>query len=473
MLKFYLFLSVFLVGCASMEPVPKELALGLRLAKEGKKDAARAAFELSCKKENMGGCFLAGKPMGRDKLRPLAILQGITSFDTTQINVLSTKDEQLEVTLWHLSSLTPYFPVQKRNHGNTQSNWVTTQFTFSGLKANVPYTLVVREGGKLRDTRMLMTRDLKKKSAKVAVASCMFDGFGPEQKTMWSELASHNPDYVFLIGDNVYADFDGPKMGISVDAATLWRRYAETRNRLHHFRNEMLYPTVGLWDDHDYGLNNGDRTYKHREQAGRIFSAFFAQSPVPQVWANGKGVGGRLAAYGREFLFLDNRFFRSPEGAADETHFGTEQEEWLWKQLGSGSGPAWIVSGDQFFGGYHKFESYERQHPKSFKVFLRKLKETKRPVAFLSGDRHLLEFMKIEPALLGYTTYEITTSGIHAKVFPGSFKKAPNKRRIGGADDSLNYLILEPQGPSMRFRATGYGPGKRVLFSKRFSVRSR
>ena len=102
----------------------------------------------------------------------------------------------------------------------------------------------------------------------------------------------------------------------------------------------------------------------------------------------------------------------------------------------------WLISGDQFFGGYHQWESFEGNHPETFKKFIEGIKNSKNKVAFMSGDRHLIEVMGIPKNHLGYKTYEYTVSGIHTKMYPGSLKRDPNPNRIGGFDGLPNYAIL-------------------------------
>src|SRR5690606_32127208 len=140
-----------------------------------------------------------------------------------------------------------------------------------------------------------------------------------------------------------------------------------------------------------------------------------------------------------------------------------DQQAWLFTEL-AGSTPTWLISGDQFFGGYHAYESYEGRHPRSFQAFLRRLKSQSAPVVFLSGDRHLAEIMEIPESLLGFRTFEITTSPIHAKVYDDPWKEFPNPRQIEGVAGVLNYAILETDttsGFSVRVRL--YGPDRRRL----------
>jgi len=57
--------------------------------------------------------------------------------------------------------------------------------------------------------------------------------------------------------------------------------------------------------------------------------------------------------FSNTFFFLDDRTFRSPNKLdhEDQTHFGREQEEWLFSQAAKVHEPLWLISGDQFFGG--------------------------------------------------------------------------------------------------------------------------
>ena len=84
-----------------------------------------------------------------------------------------------------------------------------------------------------------------------------------------------------------------------------------------------------------------------------------------------------------------------------------------------------MIEGDEFFGAYQNFESFEGNHPRAFTRLLDEVKKARVPLFFVSGDRHLAQLQKLEPALIGYTAYELTTSAIHAKVFPGTLAKFP------------------------------------------------
>lgn len=360
------------------------------------------------------------------------------------------------------------------------------QVSAHGLKPGASYIFYVadRVGGIL-DRRRFHALDLGRQEARVVTASCAWDRFLSESRVMWKAVLLSKPDLAVFLGDNVYADIEsepqvGPYKG-PVNGAFLWRRYIETLSELDYYRAINLVPTVATWDDHDYGANDGGAANPYREEATAVFRAFFPQrsrADVPE-YKQGPGVASMLNAFGYRFLLLDNRSFRSvnrlpkPE---DQTHFGREQETWILQTLRdpkNRSRPAFLFSGDQWFGGYHRFESYEGSHPANFKDFLGRVKKTGATVLFVSGDRHLTELMRIEKDILGYETFEMTSSSIHSTVYKGDWEKLPNKRQIKAADLKHNFSLFEltkpiskskSARPTFEFKGQAIGAGSTTLF---------
>ncbi|MCC6137688.1 MAG: hypothetical protein IT287_03590, partial [Bdellovibrionaceae bacterium] len=169
------------------------------------------------------------------------------------------------------------------------------------------------------------------------------------------------------------------------------------------------------------------------------------------------------------YLFLDNRYFRTEKNKTPgDSHFGKEQEEWLLKIISKQKGVFWLISGDQFFGGYHNFESYQGDHPNSFREFLKKLELKKKIILFISGDRHIAELIKVPKKHLGFTTYELTSSGLHTQMYPGSLKNTPNADAVFNKDGELNFLILHPKEASkfkMRADVQFFGEEGRSLYN--------
>jgi len=409
-------------------------------------------------------------PVGALEPGKYPIMQGVTTATTIRTVVLHKKGEVLKLNLEKDSKrIRPSLIVPITFPG---SEWQTTQAEFGKLKAGNEYSLQISGAdGKVLDARKLRTLDPTKKKPRLAFASRMEDAYG-EQTQMWKDLLGNRPDVLFMMGDNAYAD--KVKTLGPITPAILWSRYVETRMALEVFRHEDLVPIFATWDDHDYGMKDGDLTFAHKDEVKKIFLAFFPQSTSTGAFTVGPGIASLLSAYGQDFYLMDDRTFRTPKGATPETHWGKTQEDWLFTNLKLGKQPAWILNGDQYFGAYHPFDSYEGNHPTSFKEFLGRLGGMPVPAVLVSGDRHLAELQEIKSPDLPYLTYELTTSAIHAKTYPDAWAKTPNARKIEGASGVLNYVIVESTagpGPGLAFDLTAYGPSRAVLFHRNLRVK--
>lgn len=418
-------------------------------------------------------CIVGCAHKGKIEILPgFAVMQGGTDSVSTQISVLHRKNQSLNFLIKNTSSnrdlkLKPQ-SIQKKMREN--SSWQLTQIDLDGLSSASRYRIDFRDPhGKIIDSREFKTLE-STPQLKWALASCMNDSFMNAQKQQWLDLLSHRPQALFMIGDNVYVDLKTKNITPSV----LWERYAETRNRLEVFRSKKLTPVFATWDDHDFGKNNGGKEFNYAKEAREVFEDFFPQKTNKFIFSKGPGLARAFRFSRQTFLLLDNRSFRSLRNISDkkQSHFGAEQEHWIDKIIKQAKGPVWLISGDQFFGGYHKFESYQGNHPAAFRRFLRRLKRTGKVVVFVSGDRHLTELMRIPKKHLGYTTYELTSSGVHSSVFPGSLKRNPNPLDIEAQDGTMNYMVIESQGKAkgLRFKSTSYGPDKKILFSRRLKI---
>lgn len=401
----------------------------------------------------------------------LSILQGATDQTSTQINIVAPAGKTFEITISMDKSVlqTPEQKIQTREN----SSWQVIQLYLKDLTSDLTYTLRVYENKELVDERQFKVLPKVFDRPRVLVASCTSDDFVELQKKQWKQIQDQQPDLLFLIGDNVYVDIGAFKVLTNVTSDDIWRRYVETRLALDLYKMKKLIPTFATWDDHDYGVNDGDSRFPYKEDAKNIFRTFFPMADNG-ILTTGPGVSASLNIQDQQFLFLDDRSFRSPVKSLPQTHFGKEQKEWLLQKVKNHKGLSWLISGDQFFGGYHPFESYEGKHPQDFQVFLKDLKKIKKPVVFISGDRHIAEVIKLEKSLLGYETYELTSSGLHSKMYPGAIAKNPNRRSVFGKDGESNYLILqmEPtESGSYSFETVFWGEDLKVHYQQKYNVK--
>jgi len=256
-------------------------------------------------------------------------------------------------------------------------------------------------------------------------------------------LASKQPDLMLWLGDNTYYR--------EVD----WHTVAGLRHRWTHTRSTPeLQPILGAahnyatWDDHDYGPNDADRSYRLRTEALENHKLFWANQTYGTDET--RGVFGRFEWGDVEFFLLDDRYHRSPNlspNDGNKTMFGKEQLQWLLDGLSSSTATFKVVAnGNQVLnpstGGETLF-NYRRDYD----ALLRYIKENKiSGVVFLSGDRHLTELVVLKDTAF-YPLYDYTSSSLTAGL--SSFKDADNPHVVPGTlvNDAHNFGILRFSGP--------------------------
>lgn len=171
---------------------------------------------------------------------------------------------------------------------------------------------------------------------------------------------------------------------------------------------------LGVWDDHDYGINGGNKHNPLKELAREIFLDFLDEAPHSPRWTR---PGGIYEAYsitapddsGRtvKIILLDVRF-SADEWKADGDTLGEEQWTWLEHELKTPGDLTLIGSGIQIMTE-DRFGVAEKWHPQSRQRLLKLLEQVPN-VILLSGDVHMSEIM-LNPCH-HYPIYEVTSSGI-------------------------------------------------------------
>lgn len=365
----------------------------------------------------------------------LSILQGVTSAREVEFSVLGPAGKDLRFELRSAEGEI-IAPVEIRVVARAFSPWIVHKMAFQRDQLK-DYNLYVYDGTKIIDQRLVGKGQLSQSRLKMAVVSCIDDNY-EDHFPIWNTLASKNPEYLLMIGDNVYATKDLSSGKITPDPEMIWKRYTDVRLRVPFYFQQKLIPVHALWDDHDFGSNNGNETFEHKEASKEIFDAFFAQSLSSEAYSKGHGVGGLLSLGDFNLYFLDGRSFRS--ASSEGRHLGSVQHLWLLKSLKEETQPSFIIKGDQFFGGHHKYESFEGSHPQDFADFVSDLKKLNTPIVFLSGDRHLSEVMQFPRGLFGLPSFEITSSPMHGKVY--EFDGNKNPWGVVQTNNKVNFTII-------------------------------
>lgn len=260
----------------------------------------------------------------------------------------------------------------------------------------------------------------------------------------FNTIADQKPDFMIWLGDNVY--YREPDW---LTESAMRYRYAQNRELPE--LQKLLASThhYAIWDDHDYGPNDSDRTYRGKDWSLNIFKDYWAN--ISYGHDDVKGVFGRFEWADVEFFLLDDRFHRSPakSNEADKGMFGENQLKWLRESLlNSNATFKVIVGGNQMLNPLTPWEAWV-EHPEEQKRFFDFLKEAKiEGVIFLSGDRHYAELLKRE-GLTDYPLYDFTSSPLSAgNSSPNKEKEIDNPYRVNGTLvlNEKNFGLIEVSG---------------------------
>ncbi|NJO02630.1 MAG: alkaline phosphatase family protein, partial [Bacteroidia bacterium] len=83
---------------------------------------------------------------------------------------------------------------------------------------------------------------------------------------LWGPIVENNPDLWIWLGDNIYGDTE--------DMDTLKAKYDAQKSRPEYQALLKTTPVVGIWDDHDYGVNDGGREYSRRVESQQLMLNF-------------------------------------------------------------------------------------------------------------------------------------------------------------------------------------------------------
>lgn len=247
--------------------------------------------------------------------------------------------------------------------------------------------------------------------------------------SIYESISAKNPDIMIWGGDNMYlreADWDS-KTGI-YHRSTHSRSIKEIQPLLAKIQN------FAIWDDHDYGPNDGDRSFYNKYVTQKAFRDFWANKMYGTDSSQAEGTYSTFSWGDAQFFMLDDRFFKSPNDrkTGDRTILGNQQLEWLIDALSSSNAAFKVVCiGGQVITSSAKFENYAT-YPEEREKLLKEIENNKiKGILFLSGDRHFSELSKLERNG-AYPIYDWTVSPLTSGV-SNSYKDDINANRVDGS----------------------------------------
>jgi len=270
---------------------------------------------------------------------------------------------------------------------------------------------------------------------------------------IFESIAKEHPDMMLWLGDNIYL-----RPGEWDSNTGFAYRYTHSRNVPE--MKELLSSVIhyATWDDHDYGPNDSDRSYIHKDIAREWFMKFWAN---PSYGLTGYGLPeltGITTAFtwgDVDFFLLDNRYFRSPQKreTGDKTVLGKAQMHWLIDALAfSEANVKVVVLGSLFLSNMSHFknQNYVSNYREERAYLLSKIEEENlQNILFLTGDKHFSEISHFVNAKRN-SVYEFTASPLTASA---NTREDQNTYRLNGSlIQARNFGLIEFRGKTLEER---------------------
>jgi phosphodiesterase/alkaline phosphatase D-like protein len=173
----------------------------------------------------------------------------------------------------------------------------------------------------------------------------------------WDRMLEHEPLICIVLGDFHYRNLN------TSSQAAYRNAYQDVLAASHVKDFVRQVPTCYVWDDHDYGPNDSDGTYSHKDVAQAVYREYVPAWPLAEADAIYHSfVIGRV-----RFINIDSRSDRSPNSDTDnssKSRLGTTQKQWLKDTLDAATEPcivlnvmSWIGNTTAFDDGWESFST--------------------------------------------------------------------------------------------------------------------
>lgn len=240
------------------------------------------------------------------------------------------------------------------------------------------------------------------------------------------QIYHEKPDSFIFLGDNVYGDTETETMDALKQAYEVADKFLD-RNSLGEIH--------AIWDDHDYGRNDGGSDYPHKKNAEALFLDFW-KVPINDVRRQREGIYyatlKQIGDVKLQMIFLDTRYFRSqlkkspikfssrftqyvPTQDKEATLLGRAQWVWLEKQLAKSADIRIIASSIQVLASNHGWEKWSN-FPAERKKLISAIKTRNGgDILLISGDRHFSALYEMPGAAINSenSLVEFTSSSLN------------------------------------------------------------
>jgi alkaline phosphatase D len=302
------------------------------------------------------------------------------------------------------------------------------KFHVTGLQAATAYTYKIEDlsdGSPVRIAGPADGLNFKTRmtgGTKGVVTAAFVSCANSSSEPVWERIGLLEVDQLILGGDTPYIDV--------MDLATSrekHRAFLETPFMKSLIRGTS---TVGTWDDHDFGLNNGNgvNAADRRENTRKAFVEYRAHD---RFGTGTDGVFHQVDLGAMEIFLLDPRWWSqteaSPVDPTKPTCFGPAQWQWIQQALEASEAPFKVLAMGQIWVDKKNAESDDMFTYRHERDALYDFIRSKRipGVVVLGGDIHVSRHL-IHRQRIGYDLHDFVTSPAHTSVIPSLDVTHPN-----------------------------------------------
>ena len=162
-------------------------------------------------------------------------------------------------------------------------------------------------------------------SAKRSFSFAVLSDFRDSVASSYRSVAEDEPAFVVFLGD-----FSHREPSTLAEMRDMHRtlRGPETPAGRDFISYMRKFPFYHVWDDHDLGKNDADKTFHGKEDALRAFREYFPTPTLPSP----NGIWHKFRYAQAEVFMLDLRSQRDPNSVSDspsKSILGAEQKAWM------------------------------------------------------------------------------------------------------------------------------------------------
>lgn len=184
---------------------------------------------------------------------------------------------------------------------------------------------------------------------------------------LWKPILKENPEVWVWLGDNIYAD--------TQDMGQMAADYTMQFNQPDYRKLRQSTQVVGIWDDHDYGINDGGKYFSKKDSSQQLLLDFLEE---PSTSMRRRQLGAyAVHTFGSEdqqvkLFLLDTRYHRDTlfkknghyVPNRDGTLLGEAQWNWLEEELETNDAAITLIASSiQVIPEEHKFEKWANFPP--------------------------------------------------------------------------------------------------------------